>query len=273
MPDMIEPGAQPDLQTHLAHTARIYDYFLGGKDNYAADRAAGDATIAAWPASRSGALANRAFMRRAARFLAAECGVTQYLDIGTGIPTAPNLHQIAQGVAPESRVVYVDHDPIVLAHARALMVGTPQGATTYIQADLRDPRGILDAPELRATLDLERPVALLLLAIAHFVEDEAQAIGIVDELVSALPSGSYLALSTATSDFDPEGLALVQEQYHKHGQPLAFRTHAQVERLFHGLELVEPRIVQAHKWRPNPSDVGAFRDVDVAMYAGVARKP
>ncbi|GAB3896373.1 SAM-dependent methyltransferase [Kibdelosporangium lantanae] len=260
-----------DLQTDRAHGARIYDYILGGKDNYAVDREVGDASMAAWPALRTHMVANRTFMHRVARFLAGR-GVTQFLDIGTGIPTEPNLHQIVQGVQPDSRVVYTDNDPVVLAHARALMNSSPEGRIAYIHADMRDVSTILDSPRLRDVLDLDRPVGLLVIAMLHFIEDDEEAYTVVQQVLDALPPGSYLAASIATDAFDPVPLAKVREQYEAHGETLKFRTEAQAARFFAGLDLEEPGIVQIHKWHPDP-DAGPIADTDVAMYGAVARKP
>lgn len=262
-----------NLDTERAHGARIYDYILGGKDNYAADRAAGDATLQVWPALRIHMQANRSFMHRVARYLAAEKGIRQFLDIGTGIPTSPNFHEVVQGVAPQSRVVYVDNDPIVLVHARALMTSTPEGKTAYIQADMREPEKIISAPELLDTLDLGKPVGLSLIAMVHFIEDDVEAYRVVRRIVDVLPSGSYFAAAIATDDFAPEVLAKVQEIYYASGETLKFRTLAQAERFFEGLELEEPGVVQIHKWHPDPADVGGINDADIAMYGGIARKP
>lgn len=263
----------PDLSTERAHGARIYDYILGGKDNYAADRAAGDATLQVWPALRIHMQANRSFMHRVARYLAADKGIRQFLDIGTGIPTSPNFHEVVQAVAPECRVVYVDNDPIVLVHAQALMRSTPEGRTTYIEADMREPEKIISAPQLVNTLDLSRPVGLTLIAMVHFIEDDDEAYRVVKRIVDVLPSGSYFAAAIATDDFAPEVLAQVQEVYHSHGETLRFRSHAQAERFFEGLELEEPGVVQIHKWRPDAADVGNIDDADIAMYGAIARKP
>jgi hypothetical protein len=260
-----------DLQTDRAHGARIYDYILGGKDNYAVDRAVGDASMEAWPTLRTHMRANRTFMYRVGRFLATDRGITQFLDIGTGIPTEPNLHQIVQQVRPDSRIVYTDNDPIVLAHARALMTGTSEGRITYIDADMRDPDSILGSPHLRDVLDLDQPVGLLIIAMLHFIEDDDEAYRVVKRVLDALPTGSYLAASIATDDFDPVPLATVQQQYRAHGETLQFRTKDQAARFFDGLELEEPGIVQIHKWHPDP-DAGVIADTDVAMYGAVARK-
>jgi hypothetical protein len=262
----------PDLRTDQAHGARIYDYILGGKDNYAADRAVGDASMAAWPALRTHMVANRTFMHRVGRFLAAECGINQFLDIGTGIPTEPNLHQIVQEVRPDSRIVYTDNDPIVLAHARALMAGTPEGRIAYLHADMRDADALLSSPQLREVLDLDQPVGLLIIAVVHFIEDDDEAYGVVRKVLDALPAGSYLAASIATDDLDPVPLAEVQQQYRAAGETLQFRTKEQALRFFDGLEMVDPGLVQLHKWHPGP-DAGHIADTDVAMYGAVARKP
>src|SRR2546423_1894865 len=271
---MGEPGEALDLHTDRAHGARIYDYVLGGKDNYALDRDAAEAAMQAWPGLRTSMRSNRAFMQRVGRYLAGECGIRQFLDIGTGIPTSPNLHEVAQGIAPDARIVYTDNDPIVLAHARALMTSTREGRTAYVHADLRDPDSILAAPQLSATLDLDQPVALLAIAVLHFIADDSEAFAVLGKLVDALPSGSYLAISTATGDFDPEPLAGVVQAYESNGEVMRLRTRAQVERFFDGLELLEPGVVQAHKWRPDDLARGLVKqDTDVAMYCGLARKP
>ena len=263
----------PDLGLDRAHGARIYDYVLGGKDNYELDRKAAEASLAAWPAMGISMRANRAFMHRVGRFLAAERGIRQFLDIGTGIPTKPNLHEVVQAVAPEARIVYVDNDPIVLAHARALMTSTPQGRTDYIDADMRDPDAILDAPQLRETLDLDQPTALTLIAMLHFIEDDEEAFRVVRRVIDVLPSGSYFAATIATDEFAPEPLAGVRAEYHAHGEALRFRTKAQALQFFEGLQLEDPGLVQVHKWRPDPDCIGRIGDADVAMYGAVGRKP
>ncbi|MEJ3658986.1 SAM-dependent methyltransferase [Actinomycetes bacterium KLBMP 9759] len=266
-----------DLMIDRAHSARMYDYYLGGKTNYAADRAVADEAMKLFPAARISTRANRAFMHRAVHHLAADHGIRQFLDIGTGIPTTPNLHEIAQSVTPDARVVYVDNDPIVLAHARALLVGDPRGTTEYIAADLRDPDSITGSSELRAVLDLSRPVALTMIAIVHFVEDDV-AYAAVRQLVDLLPSGSFLALSASTADFDPEAGAGVTERYRSGGVPLHLRSHAGVATFFTGLELLEPGVTQVHKWRPEQGGFGigfgsrSVPDRDVPTYGAVARK-
>jgi len=272
---MGDTGNGPDLQTDRAHGARIYDYILGGKDNYAADREAAEGSLLVWPALRTHMLANRAFMHRVGRTLARDYGIRQFLDIGTGIPTAPNLHEVVQEVDPSARVVYTDNDPLVLAHARALMVGSAEGRTAYVAADMRDPQGIVGAPEFGDTLDLNEPIGLLLIAIVHFIEDDDEAYRVVRQVVDVLPPGSFLAMSIATDEFDPIPLAEVQRKYYEYGEILKFRNRAQALRFFDGLEIIEPGLVQVHKWRPDNSGVGMapIADADVAMYGAIARKP
>ncbi|MEV6349626.1 SAM-dependent methyltransferase [Actinoplanes sp. NPDC051851] len=262
-----------DLQTDRAHGARIYDYILGGKDNFAADREAGENSLTIWPALRVHMQANRFFMHRVARYLAAERGIRQFLDIGTGLPTSPNLHEIVQSVDPTSQVVYTDNDPLVLSHARALMMGTAQGRTAYIDADMRDPQTIISSDDFSRTLDLKQPVGLLLIAIVHFIEDDAEALRVVRQVLDVLPSGSYLAMSIATDEFDPVPLAKVQQEYNRLGEKLIFRDRATALSFFDGLELVEPGLVQVHKWRPDGTEPAGIEDRDIAMYGAVARKP
>jgi hypothetical protein len=195
-------------------------------------------------------------------------------ELGTGIPTKPNLHEVAQEIAPDVRVVYTDNDPIVLAHARALMHGSPEGRTAYIDANMRDPQGILNAPELRETLDLDQPIGLMIIAMTHFIEDDEEAFRVVQEVVDILPSGSYFASTIATDEFNPGPLAKVREQYYAHGETLRWRTREQALRFFDGLELVDPGLVQMHLWRPNEMDIGRLpAKEDIAMYGGVARVP
>jgi hypothetical protein len=262
----------PELNTGVAHTARVYNYWLGGKENFAADRALGDAIIAALPTTRLAARANRAFLGRAVRHLAAEAGIRQFLDIGCGIPAAGNTHEVAQAAAPDSRVVYVDNDPIVLAHATALMTGDPAGATAFIQADLHEPDQILADPRLRRTLDLGKPVALMLVAVVHFFTDEENPHGIVSTLLDALPSGSYLTVSHLTADFlDPEQAAAGMAAGQRSGVTYAPRSQAEVAAFFTGLDLVDPGVVPILTWRPDgdvPGDALAAHS-----YAAMGRKP
>ncbi|MEU3933476.1 SAM-dependent methyltransferase [Streptomyces sp. NPDC029044] len=266
------------VDTGSAHSARIYDYILGGDDHYPADREAGDAMCREWPALPVHMRANRDFMHRVVRHLAREAGIRQFLDIGTGIPTSPNLHEIAQDAAPGARVVYVDNDPLVLALSRGLLSGTPEGRTAYVEADMRDPAAILGAPGFRETLDLSEPVALTVIAIVHFMLDEHDAVGIVRRLLEPLPSGSCLAMSVGTADFAPDEVGRVAREYAARGMPMRLRTHAEAAEFFEGLDLVEPGVVQVHKWRPNRTDGTessgeGIRDEDIAMYGAVARKP
>ncbi|MFD9094807.1 SAM-dependent methyltransferase [Streptomyces collinus] len=260
------PAAQ-EIDTTRPHPARVYDWYLGGKDNYPVDEELGRRIAAIDGGAPRAALANRAFMRRATRALAAR-GVRQFLDIGTGIPTEPNLHQIAQSVTPGARVVYVDNDPIVLAHASALLRGTPEGVTEYVQADARDPRAILD--RAAAVLDLDRPVALSLVALLHFVADEDGAHDLVAALVDALAPGSCLVLSTMTADFEPENVRRGIAAYAAGGVTLVARSHTEVGAFFEGLDLLEPGIVSVAHWRSgeDPDPAGP-----VSLYGAVGVKP
>ncbi|MFG1667107.1 SAM-dependent methyltransferase [Streptomyces sp. Y7] len=262
-----------DIDTGDPHSARIYDYIIGGKDHYPADREAGEAMVREWPALPVHMRANRDFMNRAVRYLAEEAGIRQFLDVGTGIPTSPNIHEIAQAAAPGARVVYVDNDPLVLTLAKGLLSGTAEGATAYIEADMRDPAGILDAPAFRDTLDLGRPVALTVIAIVHFMLDEHDAVGIVRRLLEPLPAGSYLAMSVGTAEFAPDEVGRVAREYAARGMPMRLRTREEAAAFFTGLDLVEPGVVQVHKWRPDGTGTEVIRDEDIAMYGAVARKP
>jgi SAM-dependent methyltransferase len=265
----IPTGPAARIDTSVAHPARRYLYWLGGKDHFAADRESGDAIAAAFPHIRTAARENRRFLRRAVTFLAREAGIRQFLDIGTGIPTAENTHEIAQRIDPHCRVVYVDNDPIVLAHARALLTSTPQGATAYLDADLRAPETILNHPDLARTLDLNEPVALMLIAVAHFLTDHDDPYRIVNRLITALPAGSYLAISHATYDFmpPPTVTALSAAAGTERFRP---RNHNEVSRFFDGLDLVAPGIVPSTEWRPD-QDSGPRPDrAEAAAYAGIA---
>ncbi|WP_433199996.1 SAM-dependent methyltransferase [Dactylosporangium sp. CS-047395] len=256
--------------TDLAHPARRYDYWLGGKDNYAADRESGDAIAAAFPAIRTAVVENRAFLRRVVRTLAAQYGIRQFLDIGTGIPTSPNVHEVAQEVAPAARVVYVDNDPIVLAHARALLTGAPEGATAYVDADLRDPHRIVADKALKATLDLTRPVALMLVAVVHFLPDDDKPHELVADLLAELAPGSFLVMSHATTEgLDPELAAQIQEGRHGPGR---LRDRDEFARFMTGLDLLDPGIVSVAEWRAQdePRPRPAFEEV--AVWGAVGRK-
>jgi hypothetical protein len=260
------------LGADRAHNARVYDYLLGGKDNFAVDRAAGDAALAASPSIKVSMQANRRFMARATRYVASELGVRQFLDIGTGIPTSPNLHEVAQAVAPEARIVYVDNDPIVLAHAHALMSSTPRGSTAFVQADLADSELILASPAVSGGLDLGRPVALSLITVLQFLADEDNPAGVVRALTAPLPAGSALVLGVLTGDGSPQEAAGGQRAYRASGIPLRFRTRAEVlELLPDGFEVHEPGVVLVHRWRPGPEDL-EVRDDQVFVYAAVAVK-
>jgi len=256
------------IDTTKAHPARVYDVFLGGKDNYPADREAAAMALAANPRGYLTVRHNRDFMRRAVT-LAANDGIRQFLDIGTGLPTQANVHQIAQGVAPESRVVYVDNDPVVLMHAQALLTSGPEGRTDYIEADLRDPDRILEAA--RRTLDFEQPVTLVLAAVTHFIEDET-AYPVVKKLVDALAPGSVLVLSNVSSDLNPEQVGSITKGFKERGFAMVRRSYAQMERFVtdNGLELLEPGIVPVHRWRPERVvDLPEARDPDPAFVAGL----
>jgi len=257
------------FDTSVAHQARIYDYTLGGKDNYAADRAAADAGLAVWPDMAWASRANRAFLGRAVRYLAAEGGIRQFLDIGTGIPTAGNTHEVAQSVAPESRVVYVDYDPVVLAHARALLDSSEAGATEYIDADLRDTGTILG--QAGKLLDFTRPVAVTLLGILHAIPDSDDPHAIVARLMAAVPPGSYLAISHLGSDlFDKERLESIKKAFGgKMQQQLTWRSREEVARFFEGTDLVEPGLVRLEEWRPDTATNDGHKSPG---WAAVARK-
>jgi trans-aconitate methyltransferase len=264
------PGDGVEFDASRAHMARVYDFWLGGKDNYAADRVVAEQVAAAYPDIRDAVRAQRAFLARAVRFLVTEAGVRQFLDIGTGLPSANNTHQVAQREAPESRVVYVDNDPIVLSHARALLTGTQEGETAYIEADLRDTSSILEgAADL---LDFGQPVAVMLLGILQGIPDQDEPGAIIARLMDAVPPGSYLAISQIARDVAADEVAEGVQRYNQAATvPVAARTHAEVGQFFRGLELLEPGVVQAHRWRPEIWDLGSHRNL--AIYAGVGRKP
>ena len=269
------PPAQSGIDTTIPHSARIWNYWLGGKDNYAVDREAGDAWLAIHPEMRSIARASRAFLGRAVRYLAQEQGVRQFLDVGTGLPTADNTHEVAQGVAPEARIVYVDNDPLVLAHARVLLISTAEGATRYIDADMRDTETVLaKAGEL---LDFTKPIALLFMGVLGHVADYDEARTLVRTLVDALPSGSFLVICDGSED---DAILKAEQEYAETGAvAYANRTAAQVAGFFEGLEWVDPGLVPVTRWRPTPSDGvttitgGPVEPEEVSAFAGVARKP
>jgi hypothetical protein len=260
------------IDTSVPHPARRYSYWLGGKDHFAADRESGDAIAAAFPAVVALARANRAFLGRAVRFLA-ESGVRQFLDLGTGLPAPDNTHEVAQRVAPDARVVYVDNDPIVMVHARALLQGDPRGRTAYLEADIRDPEAILTHPSLLETLDLTQPVGLLLVTTLHFVHDDAQVAVVVRRLLDAVPSGSYLVITHGTMDFStPEGVTAYEKMFAAGGTDVRARPRASIEQYFAGLEIVEPGIVPVGDWRPDPAGESPV-SADLQIYGVVGRKP
>ncbi|BCJ48100.1 hypothetical protein GCM10010168_24600 [Actinoplanes ianthinogenes] len=257
------------LDTSTMHPARRYNYWLGGKDHFAADRASGDLIEKFHPTIRTTARENRAFLRRAVHHLAADAGIDQFLDIGTGLPTADNTHEVAQRANPDARVVYVDNDPMVMAHARALLDGA--GATCYIEQDLRNPGAILADPQLTDTIDLSRPVGLTLVAVLHFIPTHQQARDIVGELLAALAPGSHLILTHGTTDFATPHERAYAEQLLRGGPADAYpRSHDQIAEYFTGLHLIEPGLVPVSDWRPNP-DAPRPSAHDVALYGGVAR--
>jgi trans-aconitate methyltransferase len=258
------------FDTSVPHIARVYDYWLGGKDNFAADRAAAEQVIATFPDVLVSVRAQRAFLGRAVHYLVTEAGIRQFLDIGTGLPAADNTHEVAQRAAPNSRVVYVDNDPVVLAHARALLASGPEGATAYIDADLRDTGTIL--AEAAKLLDFSQPVAVMLLGVLHCIPDEDDPAAIVARLIDAVAPGSYLAVAHPASDVSTDKMAQSMRDYNRHGgSPLTARSHAEVSRFFGGLDLVEPGVVQLHRWRPGTGNVGQGREL--ANYGGLGRKP
>lgn len=258
----------PQLDTGKPHSARMYDYFLGGKDNYPVDAEAAEQVVSLFPAVREMARTNRWFMHRASRLLA-ERGVRQFLDIGTGIPTEPNLHQIVQGIIPEARVVYADNDPIVLRHAEALLHSTHEGKTAYVHGDVREPGKILAAA--RQTLDFTEPIALSLVALLHLVPDEDEPARIVSELIEPLAPGSYVTLLHATGDFDPETWERVVEVYRRGGTPAQVRSRDTFADFFTGLDLLDPGVALAAAWHPELGDQPGGEDIP--LYVGLARKP
>lgn len=265
----VESWPPPEFDTGVPHSARMYDYWLGGKDNFAADRAMAELFLQQIPTLRTMAHENRNFVTRATRFLA-EQGVRQFLDIGTGIPTSPNLHETAQELAPDSAVVYVDNDPVVLAHARALMVPAGTGRLAYIDADVRRTESILTDPDVARVLDLDRPVALMLIAVLMLIDDASDPEATVAALRDAMPSGSYLALTHPTGDFDPEAMATVTAAATQGGMTFRPRSRDEVQRLLGDWELVSPGLVPVMSWRPEVEPA----DPHSAYYwAAVARKP
>jgi hypothetical protein len=271
LPDSDDQADDPRLNTGVPHVARVYDYWLSGKDNFTADRVAGEEAIKAFPGIRLSAQANRAFLRRTVRYLTGSQGVRQFLDIGTGLPAASNTHEVSQAVAPESNVVYVDNDPLVLAHARALLTSRAEGHTAYLDADLREPDEILE--QAAGTLDFTRPVAIMLLAILHYIPDLADARQTMATLIDAVPAGSFLVISHAATDLLPDDVAAFEKALNAHLPPdhhHTARSHDTVTGFFDGVELVEPGLVRVSDWRPDSPEEAATPTI---LWGGVGRKP
>ncbi|ATM24646.1 hypothetical protein SMD44_p10147 (plasmid) [Streptomyces alboflavus] len=255
------------IDTSRPHSARMYDYYLGGKDSYPVDEEAAKRVISMVPEIRTVARANRSFMHRASLLLA-QRGISQFLDIGTGIPTPPNLHQVVQGVNPSAKVVYVDNDPVVLRHAEALLRSTKEGQTRYVEADVRDPKEIIQGA--KEILDFNEPIALSLVALLHFVPDEDNPDSIVNELLESIAPGSYIVLSHVTGDFDPAGWKKAVDLYRQSGVPAQVRSRREVSRFFTGLDLVEPGVQVVTQWHPDSDEV--LSGDQVSLYVGVAQK-
>jgi S-adenosyl methyltransferase len=264
----------PEIDTSRPHSARIYDYYLGGKNHFAADRQTAETVLAAAPTTRIAARENRAFLGRAVRYLVAEAGIRQFLDIGTGLPTTNSVHEVAQAQLPSARVVYADNDPLVLAHARALLTSSREGRTAYVHADLRNPEAILSSPVVREVLDFSQPVALMLVAVLHFIYDEEKPAEIIATLLDALPPGSFLVASHGSTEHnDPAGAVAGVRAYQSSGVPLQMRDSDEFARLaFSGLELVPPGVVLVSEWRPEGTGPRPT-PAEVSFYGGVARKP
>jgi hypothetical protein len=272
----IEPdhvgGVVPEIDTSKPHPARMYDFFLGGKDNFAADRETAQRALQAWPTIRTAARENRAFIGRAVTYLAKEAGITQFLDLGSGLPSVGNVHEVAQKVMPSARVLYVDNDPIVLAHGRALLTSRPEGRCAYIHADIRDPRAILANPVTRETLDFRQPIALVIAALLHFISDEDEPDKIISTLVDALPSGSYVIASHGTAEYSPQGTQGLVRAYAQGGILAKARAADEfADLVFKGLTLVPPGVVLVSQWRPEPGAILPSA-AEVGSNGGVARK-
>jgi hypothetical protein len=271
--DPDDSGLPTEIDTSKPHPARIYDYLLGGKDHFAADRETATTALEAWPTARTAARENRAFLGRAVRYLAAEAGITQFLDIGSGLPSVGNVHEVAQEVLPSAHVVYVDNDPIVLAHARALLASRPEGKCAYIHADLRDPDYILGNRATRETLDFGKPIGLILGAVLHFVPDEDGPQVIMRKLVDALPPGSYVVASHTTAEYAPQNIYGAGKAYERGGVRGALRTADEfADLVFSGLTLVPPGVVLVSEWRPEPGTLLPSA-AEVGTNGAVARKP
>ncbi|MGH3276334.1 MAG: SAM-dependent methyltransferase [Streptosporangiaceae bacterium] len=260
----------PEIDTSTAHIARVYNYWLGGKDNYAPDREAAAQVIEAYPPILDSVRAQRGFLGRAVTYLSAQAGIRQFLDIGTGLPSADNTHEVSQRINPSARIVYVDNDPIVLAHARALLTSSPEGATAYIDADLRDGGKILG--KAAEVLDFEQPVAVMLVGVLHCVPDGDDPAGLVEQLLAAVPSGSHLVLSHPASNVHVAQIGDATARFNSMAaEGVTLRGHAEVSRFLAGVDLVEPGLVQLHRWRPGPD--GPVPDGELANYGAVGRKP
>jgi hypothetical protein len=274
MPNVGNGDVPPQIDTSKPHPARVYDYFLGGKDNFAADREVARKALEVAPSMRIAVRENRAFLGRAVRYLVAEAGITQFLDMGSGLPGVGNVHEVAQAIEPGARVVYVDNDPIVLAHGQALLASTPEGKCAYLQADIHDPQYVLRHPLTRATLDFSQPVALILNAVLHFFADEEEPGKIAETVLEALPSGSYVAASHGTPEYSPPrrvdgGVGAYQQG----GMPVHLREGSDFARLaFNGLTLVPPGVVVVSEWRREPGTIPPPPE-EVGINGAVARKP
>jgi S-adenosyl methyltransferase len=265
-----DAAAGAGIDTTVSHSARIWDYWLGGKDNYQVDREVGDRIEEMLPDIVRQAREDRLFLGRVVRYLAGEAGIRQFLDIGTGLPTADNTHQVAQRVAPESKIVYVDNDPLVLAHPRALLTSSPEGATEYIHADMHDPGTIIEGAG--QTLDFGQPIAITMLGVLWHVMDNDEANAIVSRLMEAMPSGSYLALNHPTLEVTGEKMATAIQYWNQYGTPPGtHRTPAELTRFFDGMDLVEPGVVSITRWRPEATSSGEPEEID--QFGGVGRKP
>ena len=265
-----ELQSSPEIDTTVSHSARIWDYWLGGHDNYPVDREVGDRIAQMLPDIVTQARADRMFLGRVVRYLAGEAGIRQFLDIGSGLPTVDNTHEVAQRVAAECRVVYVDYDPLVLAYAQALLTSTPQGATAYVQSDLRDPGDVIAGAA--RTLDFTRPVAITMLGVLWHVLDDDEAVGIINRFVDALAPGSYLAIAHPTLEVTGEKMATAIRYWNDYGTPPGtHRTPAQLARFFDRLELVEPGLVSCTRWRPEATPFGEPEEID--QFCAVGRKP
>jgi O-methyltransferase involved in polyketide biosynthesis len=274
---MSDLSASPDegvarvarLRTEVSHSARIWNYWLGGKDNYPVDQEVGDQILSFVPALPRSARADRQFLARAVRLVAGEAGVRQFLDIGTGLPTADNTHELAQRIDPSSRIVYVDNDPLVLTHAHALLTSTPEGVTDYIEADVHDPEAVLAGAA--RVLDFDRPVAITMLGVLNFVLDTDEAVAIVHRLLDAVPSGSHLVITHPTTEVDGEAMTMAVDHWNANGSaPMTLRSREELLRFFDRVELLEPGVVSCSRWRPDATDEEI---VDVTQFGGVGLKP